>query len=61
MTSEDKIWKVAASAVARRDQRLLGYCDAALRGGRRRAEAGMRHVLLHLEYLDNEAKRIHRP
>lgn len=39
--TDEQIWTVAAYAVRKRDKRLLGYCDAALRGGMRRRESGM--------------------
>ena len=35
-----QIWQVASIAVETSDARLLGYCDAALRGGKRREEQG---------------------
>jgi hypothetical protein len=38
--TDDQIWEVARRAVRIRDVRLLGYCDAALRGGRRRGQTG---------------------
>lgn len=38
--TDAQIWEVAAHAVLTRNVRLLGYCDAALRGGRRRDAAG---------------------
>ncbi len=38
--TDEQIWTVAAQAVRTRNARLLGYCDAALRGGKRREETG---------------------
>lgn len=46
--TDDEIWIVAAYACRTRNARLLGYCDAALRGGRRRESAGRDAVARHL-------------
>ncbi|TAL40913.1 MAG: hypothetical protein EPN91_11980 [Salinibacterium sp.] len=38
--SREQIWACAQIAVSERNVRLLGYVDAALRGGLRRGKAG---------------------
>ena len=44
--TNEQIWDVALVAVRTRDTRLLGYCDAALRGGRRRDEEGRKRCAI---------------
>lgn len=44
--TDAQIWDVALLAVRTRDVRLLGYCDAALRGGRRREETGRKQCAI---------------
>lgn len=52
-----QIWQVAAFAVRERDYRLLGYCDAAFRGGRRREKAARERIAAILDREQTPWKR----